>query len=275
MLLQQETVTLPTPTGPMVTYVYRPVAEGRYPGIVMFSEIFQRTEPIGRTAAILAGHGFIVAVPEIFHELEAPGAVLAYDAAGAARGNHDKVAKSIAAYDADARAVLDFLEAHPGGSRALGAFGVCIGGHLSFRAAMDERVRAAVCFYPTDIHEGTLGLGGDDSLARAGAIRGELMMVFGRQDPHVPTEGRATIQRRLNEAGVLHTWHELNAQHAFLRDEGARYDPALALAGYRMAIDLFQRRLGRRIRGLIDHDVLAGMEALRALLKSGVLRLGP
>ena len=63
MILQEESVTLATPTGPMVTYLYRPVADGRYAGIVLFSEIFQRTGPIGRTAAILAGHGFLVAVP--------------------------------------------------------------------------------------------------------------------------------------------------------------------------------------------------------------------
>jgi len=244
MILKDESVTLATPSGPMMTYLYRPVADGRYPGIVLFSEIFQRTGPIGRTAAILAGHGFLVAVPEIFHELEAPGAVLPYDTAGAARGNHDKVAKTVAAYDADARAALDFLQAHPAGTGELGAFGVCIGGHLSFRAAMDERVRAAACFYPTDIHEGSLGLGGDDSLARAGTIRGDLLMVFGRQDPHVPAEGRARIHARLDEAGVAFSWHEVNAQHAFLRDEGARYDPALALEGYRTAIELFHRRLG-------------------------------
>src|SRR5215470_12352409 len=218
MILKEESVTLATPSGPMVTYVNRPVAEGRYPGIVLFSEIFQRTGPIGRTAAILAGHGFLVAVPEIFHELEAPGAVLAYDTAGAA---------------------VDFLEAHPAGTGKVGAFGVCIGGHLSFRAAMNEKVLAAACFYPTDIHEGSLGLGGDDSLARAGGIRGELLMVFGRQDPHVPAEGRTKIRARLEEAGLVYTWHEVNAQHAFLRDEGARYDPALALAGYRTAIELF------------------------------------
>ena len=40
---------------------------GRRPGIVLFSEIFQRTGPIGRMAAMLAGNGFVVVVPEIFH----------------------------------------------------------------------------------------------------------------------------------------------------------------------------------------------------------------
>ncbi|MEI7566450.1 MAG: dienelactone hydrolase family protein, partial [Opitutaceae bacterium] len=65
----------------MRTVVFRPTAPGRYPGILLYSEIFQITGPIRRTAALLAGHGFIVAVPEIYHEFEPAGTVLAYDTA--------------------------------------------------------------------------------------------------------------------------------------------------------------------------------------------------
>jgi carboxymethylenebutenolidase len=244
MILQEETVTLDTPTGPMLTYVYRPVANGRYPGLVLFSEIFQRTGPVRRTAALLAGHGHVVAVPEIFHELEAPGTEIPYDTAGAERGNKDKVAKPVSAYDADARAVLLYLEAHPCCTGKLGSVGICVGGHLSFRAAMNPGVLAAACFYATDIHKGSLGLGGDDTLARADEIRGEMLMIFGRQDPHVPAEGRAKIYQRLTEAKVHFTWHEVNGQHAFLRDEGPRYDPALAMLCHRLVLDLFHRKLG-------------------------------
>jgi carboxymethylenebutenolidase len=244
MILQEEHADLATPTGPMRTYVYRPVAPGRYPGLVLFSEIFQRTGPIKRTAALLAGHGYVVCVPEIFHELEPAGTELPYDTAGAEKGNKDKIGKSVTAYDADARAALDYLSASPHCTGKLGAVGICIGGHLAFRAAMNPQVRAAACFYATDIHKGSLGLGGDDSLARIGEIRGELLMIWGRQDPHVPAEGRAKIYARMSEAALNFTWHEWNGQHAFLRDEGPRYDPALALICQRMVLDLFARKLG-------------------------------
>ena len=84
IIAPEEYVDLETPYGPMRTYVLSPAAAGRYPGLVLFSEIFQVTGPIRRTAAFLAGHGYTVAVPEIFHELEEdPGVVLAYDTAGA------------------------------------------------------------------------------------------------------------------------------------------------------------------------------------------------
>lgn len=252
MILQEDpSVDLETPTGPMRTYVYRPVAPGRYPGLVLFSEIFQQTGPIKRTATLLAGHGFVVAVPEIFHDLEAPGCVLAYDTAGADRGNADKVGRPVSAYDDDARAVIRFLLGHPAGNGKIGSIGICIGGHLSFRASMNPEVLAGVCFYATDIHKGSLGKGGDDTLARMGELKAEMLMVWGRQDPHVPNEGRALIQKSMIDAGAHFTWHEFNGAHAFLRDEGPRYDPALALTCYRLAIDLFKRKLG-------DGDLPAG-----------------
>ena len=72
-ILDTETVDLPTPAGPMRTHLFRPAAPGKFPGIIFYSEIFQVTGPIRRSAAILAGHGFMVAVPEVYHELEAPG----------------------------------------------------------------------------------------------------------------------------------------------------------------------------------------------------------
>lgn len=237
-------VDLPTPTGPMRTYLFRPAAEGRFPGLVLFSEIFQATGPIRRTAAFFAGHGYIVAVPEVYHELEAAGTVLAYDQAGADKGNADKYGKELSSYDSDTRAVLDHLRSRDDCTGRLGAIGICLGGHLAFRAAMNSDVLATVCFYATDIHSGSLGRGqNDNSLARAGEIKGELLHIWGRQDPHVPLEGRLRIKGRLDEVGANYQWLEVNGAHAFMRDEGYRYDPALAHLCYSIALELFHRKL--------------------------------
>src|SRR5882757_3007183 len=245
IIRDNEFVVLPTPTGPMRTQIVRPVAPGKYPGLVLFSEIFQITGPIRRVAALLAGHGFMVAVPEIYHEMEPTGTVLAYDQAGADRGNAHKIGKPISAYDADARAALEFLQGHVNCTGRLGVVGICIGGHLAFRAAMNLEVLAAACFYATDIHSHSLGQGkSDNSLERAGEIRGELLHIWGRQDPHIPLEGRNLIKARLEAAGIRFTWHEFNGAHAFLRDEGPRYDPALALQSWGLVLELFHRRLG-------------------------------
>ena len=244
-IIGSESADLTTPMGPMRTYVFRPMAGGRYPGLVLYSEIFQVSGPIRRTAAMLASHGFVVAVPEIYHELEPAGTVLAYDEAGAARGNRHKITKALSSYDDDARAALDYLASSPRCTGKLGVMGICIGGHLAFRASMQPDVQAAACFYATDIHKRGLGQGmQDDSLDRIGKITGELLMVWGRQDPHIPREGRALIYNALSDAGVHFQWHEFNAAHAFMRDEGPRYDPAAARLCYDMVLELFHRRLG-------------------------------
>jgi carboxymethylenebutenolidase len=245
IILDTETVDLPTMAGPMRTHLFRPAAPGRYPGLVLYSEIFQVTGPIRRTAAMMAGHGFSVAVPEVYHELEAPGTVLGYTPEGSARGNAHKVAKSLESYDSDARACIAFLKDAPHCTGRIGAMGMCLGGHLAFRAALQPEILAAACLYPTDLHKRSLGKGSaDDSLDRVREIGGELLMIFGRQDPHIPAEARAAIYQALSGAERHFEWHEFNAAHAFLRDEGNRYNPSLAHLTYGLVVELFRRKLG-------------------------------
>jgi carboxymethylenebutenolidase len=246
VILSDEYVDLDTPTGPMRTHIARPAAPGRYPGIVFYSEIFQVTAPIRRTAAMLAGHGYIVATPEVYHESEPAGTALAYDQAGSDRGNFLKFDKPVSAYDDDAKAVIAHLASRPDCTGRLGAMGICMGGHLAFRAAFNPEIAGTVCFYATDIHSGTLGKGKhDDSLARAADIKGELLMAWGRQDPHVPAEGRMKILARLNELNTRVNWHEVNGAHAFLRDEGLRYDPEHAHTMMSLVYSFFHRKLGQ------------------------------
>lgn len=69
-------------------------------------------------------------------------------------------------------------------------------------------------------------------------------MVFGKQDPYVPAEGRLKLYSSFLTSGLNYQWLELNAVHAFMRDEGDRYDPALALEVYGRARDFFLGNLG-------------------------------
>lgn len=244
MIIKEEFSDIQTPTGEMRVHIFRPAGEGKYPGVLMFSEIFQITGPIRRTAAMLAGHGYIVACPEIYHEMEPAGTVLGYDEEGAGKGNAYKIAKEISAYDSDARAVLDYLKTLDYCTGKLGVLGVCIGGHLAYRAAMNPDVLATASLYATDIHKKSLGKGmNDNSLERAGDIKGELMHIWGRQDPHISQEGRNLVKARLEEVGTNFTWFEFNSVHAFMRDEGPRYDPAMARICWGLILEMFHRKL--------------------------------
>jgi len=244
MIIQQHTCDISTPTGTMRTYVYRPQASGKFPTIIFYSEIFQKTAPIARTAAIMAGHGFVVLVPEVFHELNPIGTVLGYDDAGKDKGNQDKWTKPLEHHDSDTQALAEFINQQDYCTGKIGSMGVCIGGHLAYRAALNENILAASCLYATDIHSGDLPSNdGNDTLTRTKDIKAELQMIWGKQDPHIPDEGRMKIHLNLLSHGNIFSWHEFNASHAFMRDEGERYDPQLALRVYGMAVEFFHRTL--------------------------------
>jgi carboxymethylenebutenolidase len=244
MLLKEDSADVETPTGRMRIHRCMPSTGGPYPGLIFFSEIFQVTGPIQRTARLLASAGYIVAMPEVYHEFEPAGCALAYDKEGTDKGNRYKIEKDLAAYDGDARAVIAYLKALPECNGRLGSIGICLGGHLAFRCAMNPEILGGVCFYATDIHKRSLGKGmNDDSLDRIPELKGEMLMIWGKQDPHIPQEGRDLIYKTMTQAGVNFTWHEFNGQHAFMRDEGPRYDAALARICYEMVFELFGRRL--------------------------------
>ncbi len=248
MNLTTEDVALTVDGSPMRVLVTAPKASAsgaRFPGILMYSDIFQITGPQLRVSRRLAGYGFVVATPEIYHRVEPSGTAIPFDDAGRNRGQDDARKTSVAEIDADARATLDWLAADPRvASDRLGAMGFCIGGHLAFRAALQPHVRATAAFYPTGVHDGRLGQDADaGTLRRVNEIRGELLLVYGARDPHVPEAARAVIDSSLHAAGTRYITRLFDAEHAFMRDEGPRYDPEATDEAWREAVGFLRRAL--------------------------------
>jgi carboxymethylenebutenolidase len=245
VVVSRQYVEVPVDGRAMRAYLAAPRAACVHPGIVFWSDIFQLTEPTLRWCTRLAGYGFVVAAPEIYHRLEPAGTLLEFDDAGKARGQRDAEQTPVADFDADIAAALSFLAQHPAvAGRPLGAAGHCTGGHLAFRAALLPEVEATACWYPTGLHDGRLGADPDaGSLARGGEIDGELLLIFGTRDPHTPEAGRETIRRRLEQAGTRLTWREYDAEHAFGRDVGDRYDPEATDRAFADTVGLFRRSL--------------------------------
>jgi len=245
MIITTEYVDLTVDGSAMRTLVTAPKLEGRYPGIIFYSDIFQLTGPMIRATMRLAGYGFVVAAPEIYHRIEPKGTAIPFDDEGRNRGLAGAARTSVAEFDADCRAVLDFLNGHSRVEKGkLGAGGFCIGGHLAFRAALQPDVLATTCFYGTGIHNGQLGRDADaGSLDRASEIRGELLLVFGSKDPHVPEEGREKIRAELERTGTRFTLSMYLAEHAFMRDEGPRYDSEATDQAWSEMISFYRKNL--------------------------------
>ncbi len=122
----------------------------------------------------------------------------------------------------------------------IGVEGFCIAGDLAFRAAFQPDVRATVCYYGTGIHDGKLGQDADAGPWPAQEIRGELLMIFGTNDPHVPDAGRETIDRALKKSGVRYNTLLYPAEHTFTRDKGPRFDPEATDLAFAEMIRLFR-----------------------------------
>ncbi|MDA0178663.1 dienelactone hydrolase family protein [Solirubrobacter phytolaccae] len=240
MVVTREYVDIPVGERSMRTFVTAPKAEGAWPGVVFYTDIFQLTESSLRWAVRLAGYGFHVAVPEIYHRVEPPDTVLGFDDAGKARGQADAESITTAEFDEDIAAAIDHLSAR---GEPVGASGHCTGGHLGFRAAFDARVTGTALWYPTGLHDGKLGKDTSDALQRAGEIQGELMVIFGTRDPHTPQRGRDAVSFGLNAAGTKYEWHEYDAEHAFGRDVGPRFDPEATDRAFAETVSFFRRVL--------------------------------
>jgi len=239
--------------------------DAKFPGVVCFSEIYQVTGPVERFAGQIASQGYVVACPSTYHEFE-PSDPIPYDTEGTDRGNKYKIEKTVAAYDEDAALAVDLLCSLKNCNGRIAATGMCLGGHLAFRAAFDRRVLSSVCFFATDIPTATPGKGeNDDSLAkvRNGDLtgKGELVMIFGKQDTHVPRAGRDLIRSALEDADVTVSFLEVNAQHAFIRDESSkgRWDAALTDSLFHFMMEVFTRTVGRDLgkktgeSGVLEH----------------------
>lgn len=245
MKVTSATVEIATADGQRIRCaLWTPVgaAGTRWPAVVAYSDIFQLTGPHLRICQRLASHGFIVVAPEIFARVLPAGRVLDFDAdRQLALDSTERM--TVDGFDTDRRAVLAWMQAHPAIDPArVFACGWCIGGHLAFRAAQEPAIRATACFYATGLHSDTVGgaHGTATSLAGATAIRGPLLLVWGTLDPHIPQEGRTKIQRALDDAGIAVHVRLYDAEHTFMRDEGARADPEATDRAFAAMLEVFR-----------------------------------
>src|SRR6266550_51577 len=101
MIVTTEYVSITSGQSAMRTFIAAPNRPGKFPGILLYSDIFQLTGPTLRSALRLAGYGFVVAAPEIYHRIEPAGMVIPFDDEGRDRGLADAAQTSVANFDLD------------------------------------------------------------------------------------------------------------------------------------------------------------------------------
>jgi carboxymethylenebutenolidase len=203
----------------MRAYVARPEREGNYPGLLVFQEAFGVNGHIRDITERYARCGYCAIAPELFHRT-GPGFEGQYD-------NFDPVREHMMAVTDD-NLVLDIKAAQGWLDREIGeetpkaSIGFCMGGRVSFLAALTLKLNAAVSYYGGGIakNERSAGL-----TQRASEIKAPILFNWGGLDQHIGPEAIGIITQALDEAGkkyvnVVYSF----ADHGFNCDVRASYN---------------------------------------------------
>lgn len=232
-----ERIEIPVGNGaPMGAYVARLTGTALRPGVIVAHELFGVSAHVRDACERLAALGYVAIAPDLFHRT-APGVELAHDEAGRERGFELLEQMTRGEVLRDVRAAMEHLRA--GGGPRVGIVGLSLGGHVAYLAA-------TVVLYGGWIPSTDIPLSRPEpTLSRTPGITGRILVLVGEHDHVVPPEHRRGIARALRAAGVRHELVEYpGAQHGFLCNRRASYDPVCAEDAWRRIQELLGEELG-------------------------------
>lgn len=206
---------------------------GRGPGLLLWQEIFGVNEHIRAVAEQYALAGFVVLAPDAFWRT-APRVSLGYEAEDRQRGIALMGAMTPESTDADLRAALAALRAHPAvdGAR-IGAVGYCLGGRLAYLTAATGQTDAAVAYY---------GGGIQSMLDRAGGLRGGIQFHYAGQDDHIPPEAVERVRAAVSgKDAEVHVYP--GSRHGFNCWARGTYHPGSAALALGRSLAFLAQRL--------------------------------
>ncbi|GLW56784.1 dienelactone hydrolase family protein [Kitasatospora phosalacinea] len=210
-------------------YLARPPA-GTGPGVLVVQEWWGLTRHVADLADRLAAAGFTALAPDLY------GGTVTHDRAEAARMKRELPVERATAQLA--AAVQHLLDDPATVGDAIGAVGLCMGGDLALRLAVQEgdRIAAVVPFY---------GLPAEDH--HYDGLTAHVLGHYGEQDASLPAGTVDEAAARIGEATGRHPEiHFYPAGHAFLNDEKtpSTYDPLQAEIAWRRTLSFLRGHLG-------------------------------
>ncbi|MFI9627967.1 dienelactone hydrolase family protein [Streptomyces sp. NPDC052042] len=244
-------VDIPTPDGVADAYLAHPDDAGPHPVVLLYMDAFGLRPRLRAMADRLAGAGYTVLVPNVFYRHgRAPVVELPDFIDPAARPElferlgpiMQSLTPDLAMRDADA--YLTWLSHCPvAADGPVAVTGYCMGAGLALRTAgtHPDRIAAAACF-----HGGRLATDAADSPHRlADRISAELYFGHADQDPALPPEQIALLDKVLTAAGVSHRSEVYaGARHGFTQADTAAYDHDAEERHWTALLALLDRTVG-------------------------------
>ncbi|MEV6618425.1 dienelactone hydrolase family protein [Streptomyces sp. NPDC051051] len=248
--VQGTAVDVPTEDGVADAYFSRPLDGAPRPGVLLYQDAFGLRPQLRAMADRLAGAGYAVLAPNLFHRHGRSPVVEMPDFIDPAarpeifeklrpvmRSLTDDLAMR------DAGAWLRWLAESPlVAAGPVAVTGYCMGARLSLLTAgtHPERVAAAAGF-----HGGRLATEAPDSPHLvAGRVTAELYFGHADGDPSLPPEQQERLEEALTAAGVRHRCEVYEgAPHGFTQADTAAYQEAASERHWAALLDLLERTL--------------------------------
>ncbi len=215
-----------------------------HPGVVLYMDIFGPRPALDGMAERLAGHGYLVLVPDLFYRF----GPYAFDPKTAFSDPETKEKMMsmmketpYEVTERDTKAFVAALEEH-GATGPIGTTGYCMGGGhaLTAAAACPDRVKAAASF-----HGGRLATDAQNSPhKRAGEIKAAVYIGTAGVDNSCPPEQSALLARSLREAEVTYIIENyVGSGHGWVVPDHGAYDEAGAERHWKRLVDFFGENL--------------------------------
>ena len=232
-------VELPAADRTIPGFLARPAAEGRYPVVILVSEIFGLHEYIRDTCRRLAKAGYVVLAPDFFVRAGDPSVMTDFPAILKLVG-----ASSDKQVTGDLEAAVAFLKAQPFANiKRMGITGFCWGGNIVWEACERLKVfKAGVAWYGRLTGDYAANdTEGRRAIAMVADLHNPVLGLYAEKDSGIPLVDveamRAALQAAGKKASEIIVYP--GVQHGFHADYRPSYDKAAADDGWKRMLGFF------------------------------------
>jgi carboxymethylenebutenolidase len=216
----------------MRAYVARPKDQAPRAGLLVFQEAFGVNGHIRDVTERFAREGYSAIAPELFHRT-APGFEGSYTDFNSVMPHIGALKRETLADDI--QAAFAYLEADKAtAGKPIASVGFCLGGMVSFLAATEVNLKAAISFYGGTIAPNPRSGG---LLDRTPQLRAPILLFWGGKDKHFGPEKQNQVAESLRGAGKSFVNVEFSeADHGFFNDTREVFNPQAAAQAWALSL---------------------------------------
>jgi carboxymethylenebutenolidase len=231
------TATLSTQDGEMSIYDVEP-EEPAKAAVIVIQEAFGVNEHIEDVTRRFGAEGYRAVAPHLFHRSGDP--ALGYDDISQVMPHMQAVTE--AGLLDDLNVTLAYLSQAGFESKQIGIVGFCMGGTVSFFAAVRYPLGAAATFYGGGIAAGRFGI--PSQLEMAEELQAPWLGLYGDLDQGIPDDEVEALRQKLTKSSVpAEIVRYPDAEHGFHCDARKSYHQSSAEDGWGRTLAWFERYL--------------------------------